>query len=395
MTAIAALGGKRNRVFFKYINALRVIAALREAIGNLRTKCYLFPLRSNRRLGAILMSDMEPVHLQEDRATGDRFLVYGTDNGPKVEIYYQGTELWMTQAQIADLYGRDVSTISRHISSILEEGELDESNLHKTQIASSTKPITLYSLDMVISVGYRVSSKQATLFRRWATDKLVQFATKGFVVDANRLKSPDYRDRVAELREIIRDIRSDEANVYRELRSICAMCQDYDGTSDAWHEFYKNTQAKLIYAVASHTPAEVLKNRADSNAPNMGLQTWPNDNIRKADVTTSKNYLADREIQELNRLTTILLDIFEDQLDIGRLKTMVEAGHLLDKQLKDLGRSVLRSGGRVSMQDAKRHAEHEYVKFKAKVKALRHEAADKVISEIKIAQKGLPRGTKK
>jgi hypothetical protein len=187
------------------------------------------------------MSELEPVHLQEDEATGDRFLVYGTDSGPKVEIYYQGDELWMTQAQIADLYGRDVSTISRHISSILEEGELDESNLHKTQIASSTKPITLYGLDMVISVGYRVSSKQATLFRRWATDKLVQFATKGFVVDATRLKSPDYRDRVAELREIIRDIRSDEANVYRELRSICAMCQDYDGTSDAWHEFYKNT----------------------------------------------------------------------------------------------------------------------------------------------------------
>ena len=287
------------------------------------------------------MSDLEPVHLQEDQSTGDRFLIYGTDAGPKVEVYYRGDELWMTQAQIADLYGRDVSTISRHIGSILEEGELDESNLHKTQIASSTKPITLYSLDMVISVGYRVSSKQATLFRRWATDKLVQFATKGFVVDTSRLKSPDYRDRVAELRDIIRDIRSDEANVYRELRSICAMCQDYDSTSDNWHEFYKNTQAKLIYAVASHTPAEVLKSRADSNAPNMGLQTWPNDNIRKADVTTSKNYLAEREIKELNRLTTILLDIFEDQLDIGRLKTMVEAGDLLDKQLRDLGSGLI------------------------------------------------------
>ena len=341
------------------------------------------------------MSDLEPVHLQEDQTTGDRFLVYGTDTGPKVEVYYQGEELWMTQAQIAELYGRDVSTISRHISSILDEGELDESNLHKTQIASSTKPITLYSLDMVISVGYRVSSKQAILFRRWATDKLVQFATKGFVVDATRLKSPDYRDRVSELRDIIRDIRSDEANVYRELRSICALCQDYDGTSDEWLEFYRNTQAKLVYAVASHTPAEVLNSRADSNTPNMGLQTWPNDNIRKADVTTSKNYLAEREIKELNRLTTILLDIFEDQLDVGRLKTMVEAGNLLDKQLKDLGRSVLRSGGRVSMKDAKAHAEREYDKFKSKIKALHHKAADKLISEIKIAQKELPKGRKK
>lgn len=127
----------------------------------------------------------------------------------------------------------------------------------------------------------------------------------------------------------------------------------------------------------------------------MGLQTWPNDNIRKSDVTTSKNYLAEQEIKELNRLTTILLDIFEDQLDVGRLKTMVEAGNLLDKQLKDLGRSVLSDGGSVSTSYAKKHAEREYDKFKAKVKALRHESADKVISEIKTAQKGLPRGTKK
>lgn len=338
------------------------------------------------------MADLEPVHLQEDEATGDRFLVYGSDSGARVEVYYQGEQLWMTQAQIADLYGRDVSTISRHISSILEEGELDESNLHKTQIASSTKPITLYSLDMVISVGYRASSKRATLFRRWATDTLVQFATKGFVVDAARLKNPDNRDRVAELREIIRDIRSDEANVYRELRSICAMCQDYDGQSEVWHEFYRNTQAKLIYAVCSNTPAEVLRTRADANEPNMGLQTWPNENIRKADVTTSKNYLGPLEIKELNRLTTILLDIFEDQMDIGRLKTMSEASELLDSQLKGLGRTVLRTGGRVAMTDAKRHAEREYGKFKENQKKLRHAEADKTIAEIKRTQKSLPKG---
>ena len=170
------------------------------------------------------MAELEPVVLQEDERTGDRFLVYSTDKGLQLDIRYDGDALWMTQAQIAELFGRDVSTISRHISNIVDEGELDESNLQKAQIASSTKPITLYSLDMVISVGYRVSSAQATLFRRWATDKLVQFATKGFVIDSNRLKQPENADRIAELREIIRDIRSDEANVYRELRRICAMC---------------------------------------------------------------------------------------------------------------------------------------------------------------------------
>lgn len=335
------------------------------------------------------MPDLEPVKLHEDEATGDRFLVYGDGTGINVEISYEGDSLWMTQAQIADLYGRDVSTISRHIASILEEGELDESNLHKAQIATSTKPVTLYSLDMVISVGYRVASKQATMFRRWATDKLVQFATKGFVVDTPRLKSPEYRDRIAELKEIIRDIRSDEANVYRELRSICAMCQDYGGQSEEWHDFYRNTQAKLVHAVCSSTPAEVLKSRANAKEPNMGLRTWPNENIRKADVVVSKNYLGEMEIKELNRLTTILLDIFEDQMDMGRLKTMAEVETLLDSQLKGLGRNVLRGGGQVAMKDAKRYAESEYTKFKADQKRLRHEQADRAIAEIKASQKAL------
>lgn len=341
------------------------------------------------------MQQIEPVRLQEDQDTGDRFLIYGSDSGIKVEVHYQGDELWMTQAQIAELFGRDVSVISRHISSILEEGELDESNLHKMQIASSTKPVTLYNLDMVISIGYRASSKKATIFRRWATEKLVQFATKGFVVDAARLKNPENADRVSELREIIRDIRSDEANVYRELRSICAMCQDYDGSSKRWHEFYRNTQAKLVYAVTSHTPAEIVKGRADSRSDNMGLTNWPNENIRKSDVSTSKNFLADGEVKELNRLTTILLDIFEDQLDIGQLTTMIEAEKLLDRQLQQLNRVVLRYGGKVKMATAKAFAEREYGKFKEKQKAIRHQDADKAIAEIKVAQKRLPRGKTK
>jgi hypothetical protein len=340
------------------------------------------------------MPKLEPVHLQEDEETGDRFLVYGDGTGLHVELSYAGEQLWMTQAQIAELFGRDVSTISRHISGILEEGELDESNLQKTQIATSAKPITLYSIDMVISVGYRVASKQATLFRRWATDKLVQFATKGFVIDAPRLKNPAYRDRLAELKEIVREIRSDEANVYRELRAICAMCQDYDGQSPQWHEFYRNTQAKLVYAVCSNTPAEVIRHRADSSQPNMGLRTWPNENIRKGDVAISKNYLSESEVRELNRLTTILLDIFEDQMDLGRLTLMGEATQLLDGQLQNLGRVVLRHGGNVSMSDAQRHAERTYENFKAQQKKLRHEQADRAISEIKAETKRLPKQRK-
>ena len=333
----------------------------------------------------------DPVHLIENATTGDRFLAYATDKGLRLDIRYEGETLWMTQAQIGQLFGRDVSTISRHIASVLEEGELEEStSLQKVQTTTG-RPATLYSLDMVISVGYRVSSAQATVFRRWATGVLVQFAKKGFVIDAPRLKQPENADRVAELREIIRDIRSDEANVYRELRTICAMCQDYDGTTEAAREFYQRTQAKLVYAVTSHTPAEIVATRSDHKVGNMGLQAWQHDNIRKTDVSISKNYLEEPEIKELNRLTTILLDIFEDQVDMGRLIVMQDARNLLDQQLRQLGRTVLRTGGSVKSSAAKRVAESHYKKFDQRRKLERQREADERIAALAKEAKKLPK----
>jgi hypothetical protein len=253
------------------------------------------------------------------------------------------------------------------------------------------RQIEHYNLDAVISVGYRVSSAQATVFRRWATGILVQFAKKGFVVDAPRLKNPENVDRVAELREIIRDIRSDEANVYRELRRICSMCQDYDPATEAAREFYQRTQAKLVFAVTSHTPSELITKRADYAAENMGLQSWPNDNIRKTDVTVSKNYLANTEVKELNRLTTILLDIFEDQIELRRLVVMQDAVFLLDTQLNNLGRAVLRTGGSVSTTDARRTVEAEYEKFDLQRKLERQLDADERIASLAHEAKKLPK----
>jgi len=344
-----------------------------------------------------MASDDEPVHLLRDPQTGDRFLVYGTERGLRLDIRYEGEALWMTQAQIGELFGVTVPSVSRHIGNVLEEGEL-EREATVAEIAtvrseggrSVSRSIEHYSLDMVISVGYRVSSAQATLFRKWATQKLVQFATKGFGGDSDRLKQPENADRIAELRDIIRDIRSDEANVYRELRRICAMCQDYDGESDGWREFYQHTQAKLLYAVTSHTPAEIISDRADANQPNMGLRTWPNDNIRKQDAVVSKNYLGDAEIRELNRLTTILLDIFEDQFDIGRLVVMADARNLLDQQLANLNRTVLRHGGQVRMVDAKLKAEREYEQFSTERKLARQQEADATIQSLAKEAKSLP-----
>jgi hypothetical protein len=335
----------------------------------------------------------EPVHIVEDADTGDRFLVYGTEKGVRVELRYHGDALWMTQAQMAELFGRDVSVISRHIANVFDSGELEEpGNLQFLQTANSTKPVAIYSLDVIISVGYRVGSPQATLFRKWATAVLVRFATKGFVVDVERLKAPGERDRVAELREIIRDIRSSEANLYAEIRDICAMCQDYDPKSDAWREFYRNTQAKLCYAVTNLTPAQVIKSRADAFAENMGLVTWSGDAVRASDVTVAKNFLRPPEVKELNRLTDLLLTIFEDQLDLGRLTTMAQATALLDKQLRDLGRIVLGGGGPISKDSADHHAKTQYRVFSERRRAVARARADEDYAALKAAAKALPKG---
>jgi hypothetical protein len=331
-----------------------------------------------------------------DHDTGDRFLPYVGKTGVEVSLRVQGDTFWASQAQMAEMFGISRSGITRHIGRIISEGELtEEGNVHLMYITKGKKPTKLYSLNMMISVGYRVESKQGTLFRIWATDKLVQYLTKGFVVDAPRLKEPGAADRVAELRDIIRDIRASEANVYAELRRICALCSDYDPASEDARKFYQRMQAKLYWAVVSYTPAMVLKDRADAEQPNMGLQFWPKENIRQEDAVVAKNYLAGAELEELNRLTTILLDIFDDQLKIGKLTLMSEAETLLDAQLKNLSRAVLTHGGSVSADDAKAHARAEYKKFDERRRALRTESRHAELAELKSTGAALPKPLRK
>ena len=343
----------------------------------------------------------EPVMLH-DGASDGLFLIYNKDSGPRIDIRYEGETLWMSQAQITELFKVSKKTISEHIANIFSDGELDEqATVRKFRTVQTEgtrqveREINHYNLDAIISVGYRVNSKQGTIFRRWATDRLVQFATRGFVIDKQRLKQPDSSDRISELREIIREIRSDEANVYRELRSICAMCQDHDGNSKTWRDFYQHMQAKLMWAVTSKTPAEIISDRSDATQENMGLRTWAHDNIRKSDVIVSKNYLAEAEAQELNRLTTILLDIFEDQLDIGRLVMMADAEALLDQNLRNLNRAILRGGGKIASTKAKQVAEAHYALFNQERKRVRHKEADEQITALKKAEKQLPKTSKK
>jgi hypothetical protein len=189
----------------------------------------------------------------DEAVTGDRLLVYGTDSGIKIDVKYHGDTLWMTQKQLSELFGVNIPTISRHLKNIFEEGELDPNSVisknERTAADGKMYSTMQYNLDAIISVGYRVSSKQATQFRMWATERLKEMVLKGWSIDAQRLKRPEEHNRITELRETIRDIRASEANIYREVRSICAMCRDYDPHSENWRNFYAGMQNKLLWAV--------------------------------------------------------------------------------------------------------------------------------------------------
>ena len=339
-----------------------------------------------------------PLQLVEDQNTGSHFLIYQTEKGARVDLRVDGDTFWATQQQMADAFGVTRQNVTMHLQNIFKEGELAEAAVCKESLltgrdgkAYTTK---FYDLNAFISVGYRVGGMLGTAFRIWSTDKLLRYLTKGFVVDSERLREPGNLDRVAELREIIRDIRASEANVYAELRRICAMCQDYDPRSSSAHQFYSHMQAKLYWAVTSHTPSMILQQRANARLPDMGLKTWPKHDIRQSDATVAKNYLGETELRELNRLTTILLDIFDDQLDIGKLTKMTEAEALLDSQLRNLNRAVLRHGGSVSHDNAEVYAKQEYKKFDDHRRKSRAEITAKELAVLKEAEKTFPKAKK-
>lgn len=305
----------------------------------------------------------------EKGGTSDELVIYESKHGLRISVRYSSDTLWMTQRQMADLFGVGVPGINKHLSNIYVEGELDpDSTISKMEIVTDDgrrRSVNVYSLDAVISVGYRVSSKQATQFRMWATSVLIEFARKGYALDDERLKAPQEQDYFAELRERIRDIRASEANVYKELRSILALCLDYDPKSHASANFYAFTQNQLLWATTSMTAAELILSRANSKSPNMGLTVWPKQQIRQADAAVAKNYLGEVEIKELNRLTGMLLDFFEDRTQQRQSVSMSDLEDALDRFLQFNERAVLTNLGRVSHQRAVDHAKSEYKKFAA------------------------------
>lgn len=287
-------------------------------------------------------------------------LFYATEKGMKLELRFNEGEPWLTQAQMAILFGVTIPTINEHIQKYLADGEIDDSVIRKFRITAADKKTyetNHYALDVAFYVGYRVNSRQGTLFRRTATDILVRFAKYGYAMDVERLKAPDHPGIVDELKETIRDIRASSQNVYREVRRIVSLCQDYDGSSETARAFYARMENKLLYAATSQTAPEIIVERADATKPNMGLTCFAGKRgPTRADVCVANNYLAEGESRVKNRITVMLLDYFEDQIDQGRLVMMFEAEERLDNFIKFNKWPLLRGSGQISRHEADQRA---------------------------------------
>jgi len=324
----------------------------------------------------------------------DMFLYKSADGNIKIGTVIQDDTVWTTQKNMGKLFGVDVRTISEHIQNVFKTGELDQNSvIRKFRITASDGKeylTSFYSLDVIIAVGYRVNSYQATQFRIWATKVLKEYLVKGFVLDDDRLKQSkrlfdkDYFD---ELLERIREIRASERRFYQKITDIYAQCSaDYDPNSPTTQNFFAMVQNKLEYAITHHTAAELIKSRAHHTRPHMGLETWkdaPKGKILKGDVSVAKNYLSKEEISELNRIVTMYLDFAELQATRQRYMKMEDWVEKLDAFLRFNEYDVLNNLGSVSASVAKATAESEYEKFRPIQDKEFESDFDKVIAKIK------------
>lgn len=308
-------------------------------------------------------------------------IIYNTADGKaEIKLYADNGTVWLTQAQIAELFTKNISTISRHIANIFDENEIEEkSNLRFMQIANSDKPVAFYSLDVILAVGFRVRSPRGTQFRQWANNTLKEYLQKGFILDKDRLKNPDGRpDYFDELLEQIRDIRASEKRFYQKLRDLFALSSDYKVTEKATQLFFADTQNKLLFGVTKKTAAEIIATRANADAQNMALTSWSGSIVRKADVIVAKNYLTSGEIDVLNRLVTIFLESAELHVKMRKDLTLDFWRASVDKLLLDHGVPLLQSHGKITMEQAQIHARKVYEEFDARRKAFDATQADEL-----------------
>jgi hypothetical protein len=308
-----------------------------------------------------------------------QFLLYQTPDGEsKIEVKLQDDTVWLSLDQMAELFQRNKSTISRHIKNVLEEGELEE-NMVVAKFATTTKHgaiegktqkhlVSYYNLDMIISVGYRVHSYRGVQFRIWATKVLKDYIVKGFALNDDLLKRAGGGNYFDELLARIRDIRSSEKVFYRKVLEIYALSIDYDPRVEMTQKFFKTVQNKMHYSVHGHTAAEIIYERADAQKDFMGLTTWSGAMPTKPEAEIAKNYLTQDEIKSLNRIVSLYLDFAEMQAEEHRPMYMKDWINILDDFLRISRKDILTHAGKISAKLAKEKADTEYDKFKERTK---------------------------
>lgn len=305
------------------------------------------------------------------------FILFQSEDGQvNVECLFESDTLWLTLTQLASLFGRDKSVISKHLKNIYAEGELVQNstvaNYATVQTEGSRdveRNLEYYNLEAILAVGYRVRSKQGTQFRQWATRTLQEYLTKGFVMDDERLKNPDNSRYFDELLNRIRDIRSSEKIFWRKVCDIYATSIDYDGHAKTSMQFFAQVQNKMHWAAHGHTAAELIFQRVDGDKPHMGLTSYKGKEPTRKEVVTAKNYLSEHELDILNRLVNSYLEFAELQARQGKLMKMVDWAAKLDDFLKLSDFKVLTHAGKISSEQAKQKAKHEYDKFRRVIDA--------------------------
>lgn len=298
-----------------------------------------------------------------------QFLLYQTPDGnSQIEVKLQNDTVWLSLDQMAELFQRNKSTISRHVKNVLEDGELEEKSVvaffATTAADSKTYSVAYYNLDMIISVGYRVHSYRGVQFRIWATKVLKEYIVKGFAMNDDLLKRAGGGNYFDELLARIRDIRSSEKVFYRKVLEIYALSIDYDPRVEMTQKFFKTVQNKMHYSVHGHTAAEIIYERADAQKDFMGLTTWAGAMPTKPEAEIAKNYLTHEEVKSLNRIVSLYLDFAEMQAEEHRPMYMKDWINILDDFLRISRKDILTHAGKVSAKLAKEKADNEYDKFK-------------------------------
>jgi hypothetical protein len=298
-------------------------------------------------------------------------ILYNTEDGKtKIDVRLENDTVWLSLNQLAELFDRDKSVISKHIKNIILSGELDAkgvvANFATTGPDNKTYNVDYYNLDVIISVGYRVKSQRGVQFRMWATERLREYLIKGFTMNDDLLKQSGGGRYFEELLERIRDIRSSEKVFYRKVLELYATSSDYDPLSETTQRFFQTVQNKLHWAAHGHTAAEIIYQRADSNKPFMGLTAFKGKNPRKNEISVAKNYLSEEELKILNRLVSAYLDIAEVNALQRKTLNMKDWIEVLDGFTKMSRQNILRDAGKISAELAKEKAEKEYEIYKEK-----------------------------